>query len=43
MLEAKQGVTLTHLVLEKLEAVLSTLKDAENGQRGFILCLRSYS
>ena len=35
--EANRSVTHTHQVLENLEGVLSLLKDAETGQRGFIL------
>ena len=32
-----EWVSHTHEVLAKLEAVLSTLKDAETGQRGYLL------
>jgi CHASE3 domain sensor protein len=35
--ESNRMVTQTHEVLEKLEHVLSLLKDAETGQRGFVL------
>jgi PAS domain S-box-containing protein len=37
LLEANRWVTHTHQVIEGLEQVLSVLKDAETGQRGFIL------
>ncbi len=37
LLETNRGVVHTHQVIEKLESVLSTLKDAETGQRGFVL------
>lgn len=37
LIETNQWVIHTHEVLEKLEHVLSALKDAETGQRGFIL------
>lgn len=36
-----ERVTHTHIVLEKLEEVLSLLKDAETGQRGFIITGKS--
>jgi PAS domain S-box-containing protein len=35
--ESSQWVTHTHEVMESLEHVLSALKDAETGQRGFVL------
>jgi len=35
--ETAEWVTHTHQVVEKLEAVLSGMKDAETGQRGYIL------
>jgi PAS domain S-box-containing protein len=35
--QTNQWVTHTHQVLENLEHVLSALKDAETGQRGFVL------
>jgi PAS domain S-box-containing protein len=35
--DTNRGVIHTHEVLEKLEQVLSALKDAETGQRGFVL------
>src|SRR6266478_5455603 len=35
--DTAEWVTHTHQVLEKLEAVLSGMKDAETGQRGYIL------
>ena len=37
LLEANRWVTHTHEVIEGLEHVLSLLKDAETGQRGFVL------
>ena len=37
LIEANRWVIHTHEVMEKLEHVLSLLKDAETGQRGFIL------
>ena len=37
LLEANRRVTHTHEVIEDLEHVLSVLKDAETGQRGFVL------
>ena len=37
LLEANRWVTHTHEVIEGLENVLSVLKDAETGQRGFVL------
>jgi PAS domain S-box-containing protein len=37
LLEANRWVTHTHQVIEGLEQVLSVLKDAETGQRGFVL------
>jgi len=37
MAETNRWVIHTHEVLEKLEHVLSVLKDAETGQRGFVL------
>ncbi|MGO8744881.1 MAG: CHASE3 domain-containing protein [Thermoguttaceae bacterium] len=37
LLEANRWVTHTHQIIEGLENVLSVLKDAETGQRGFIL------
>ena len=37
LLEANRWVTHTHEVIEGLEHVLSVLKDAETGQRGFVL------
>ena len=36
-LEATERVTHTHEVLENLEGLIGTLKDAETGQRGYIL------
>ena len=37
LLEANRWVTHTHEVIEGLDRVLSVLKDAETGQRGFVL------
>ncbi len=37
LIERNNWVVHTHEVLENIEGVLSTLKDAETGQRGFIL------
>ena len=37
LLDTSQWVSHTHQVLEKLEGVLSLLKDAETGQRGYLL------
>jgi PAS domain S-box-containing protein len=37
LLEANRAVEHTHLVMEKLEHVLSVHKDAETGQRGYVL------
>ena len=37
LIEENRRVTHTHEVIEGLEHVLSVLKDAETGQRGFIL------
>jgi signal transduction histidine kinase/DNA-binding response OmpR family regulator/CHASE3 domain sensor protein len=37
LLDAQQEVAHTNLVLTKLDSVLSVLKDAETGQRGFLL------
>ena len=37
LLDANRQVEHTHLVLEKLEHVLSAHKDAETGQRGYVL------
>jgi methyl-accepting chemotaxis protein len=37
LLESSSWVTHTHQVLAKLEGLLSDLKDAETGQRGFII------
>lgn len=37
IIENEQWVSHTHEVLTELEAVLSTLKDAETGQRGYLL------
>jgi hypothetical protein len=37
LLEARRWVEHTHVVLEKLERVVSLLKDLETGQRGFVL------
>jgi PAS domain S-box-containing protein len=37
LLEANRQVTHTHEVIEGLEQVLSVLKDAETGQRGFLV------
>ena len=37
LIEANRSVTHTHEVIEGLEHILSLLKDAETGQRGFIL------
>jgi CHASE3 domain sensor protein len=37
LLESVEKVRHTHEVLENLEAVLSLIKDAETGQRGFLL------
>jgi PAS domain S-box-containing protein len=37
LVENEQRVAHTHEVLTQLEAVLSTLKDAETGQRGFLI------
>jgi methyl-accepting chemotaxis protein len=37
LIEAMQMSTHTHQVLENLERALSTLKDAETGQRGYII------
>src|SRR5438874_9845905 len=33
----EEAIAHTHQVLAELEAVLSTMKDAETGQRGFLL------
>lgn len=37
LLEARRWVEHTHVVLEKLERVVSLLKDLETGQRGFVI------
>ena len=37
LMETASWVARTHKILENLEAVLSALKDAESGQRGFII------
>src|ERR1019366_4310526 len=37
LVEAAAMVDHTHLVLENLEQLLSTMKDAETGQRGFLV------
>ena len=37
LIDTAWWVTHTHQVLENLEALLSTLKDAESGQRGYLL------
>jgi len=37
LITANRSAALTHEVLERLEVVLSLLKDAETGQRGFVL------
>jgi len=37
LLDAQQEVAHTNLVLTKLDSVISVLKDAETGQRGFLL------
>ena len=37
LVETSRLVTRTHQVLEKLETVISLLKDAETGQRGYVL------
>ena len=37
LLEARRWVEHTHVVLEKLERVVSLLKDIETGQRGFVI------
>ena len=37
LIEANRWVVHTHEVIEGLEDVLSVLKDAETGQRGFVL------
>ena len=37
VIEAARWVSHSHQVLTELEGVLSTLKDAETGQRGFLL------
>ncbi len=41
LIEANRWVTHTHQVIEGLEHVLSVLKDAETGQRGFVLTGRA--
>src|SRR4051794_27785484 len=37
LIATNHWVSHTHLVLEHLQGLLSTLKDAETGQRGFLL------
>src|SRR5258707_9361644 len=37
LIETAGLVDHTHLVLENLEQLLSTMKDAETGQRGFVI------
>src|ERR1700719_310545 len=37
LIDTAWWVTHTHQVLENLEALMSTLKDAETGQRGYLL------
>ncbi len=37
LIENEHWVSHTHQVLTELEATLSTLKDAETGQRGYLL------
>lgn len=37
LIEDERGVSHTHQVLAELEATLSTLKDAETGQRGYLI------
>ncbi len=36
-IQSAESVTHTHLVLQKLESLLSKFKDAETGQRGYVL------
>ena len=37
LLNSFENVNHTHIILQRLESVISSLKDAETGQRGFLL------